>query len=199
MNSYGLVTNTNTGLPYCNIQSAIDDALTLNGHVISVTADTFPENVIVTKSLTINGPNSAIDPCSGATRVAEAIVVPATGAIASGEIFHVAASNVTIEGITVYETAINNLTASNNIIKNLSYFGITLYDYPAGVPSSGHTISNNKFQDLGTYDAGSTIAFWGGGVLLYNNQYAKVENNCMTNVYKQETLVQQIQVLQRSK
>ena len=209
LNSYGLVTNSTTNLPYCNIQAAISDALTLNGHVITVSADTFPENVIVNKSLTINGPNSAIDPCSGATRVAEAIVVPAIGAIASGEIFHVAASNVIIkgftidgdntaitsgfsstngadidaaEGITVYETAINNLTASNNIIKNLSYFGITLYDYPAGVPSSGHTISNNKFQDLGTYDVGSGIDFWGGGVLLYNNQYAKVENNCMTNV-----------------
>ncbi|MBK6698525.1 MAG: HYR domain-containing protein [Saprospiraceae bacterium] len=204
-----LVTNTNTSETFCDIQSAIDDPQTLNGHTLSVGAGTYVENIIVNKQLTILGPNDAIDPCSGATRVAEAIVVPATAAISSGEIFHVAASNVTIkgftidgdntaitsgfsstngadidaaEGITVYETAINNLTASNNIIKNLSYFGITLYDYPAGVPSSGHTISNNKIQDMGTYDAGSTIDLWGGGVLLYNNQYAKVENNCMTNV-----------------
>ena len=86
------------------------------------------------------------------------------------------------EGITVYETGINGLTATNNIIQNLSYFGVTLYDYPAGVPSSGHTIANNKIRNLGTYDAGSGIDYWGGGVLLYNNQYAAVTNNCMENV-----------------
>ncbi|MBK8924283.1 MAG: right-handed parallel beta-helix repeat-containing protein [Saprospirales bacterium] len=37
-------------------------------------------------------------------------------------------------------------------------------------------------MDLGTYDAGSGISYWGGGVLLYNNAYAHVSNNCMTNV-----------------
>ncbi|MBK9630427.1 MAG: right-handed parallel beta-helix repeat-containing protein [Saprospiraceae bacterium] len=204
-----LVTNTNTSETFCDLQSAIDDAQTLDGHTLTVSAGTYVENVIVSKELSILGPNSAIDPCSMTPRVAEAIVVPAAAAISSGEIFHVAASNVTIsglkidgdntaitsgfsstngadidaaEGITVYETAINNLTASNNIIQNLSYFGLTLYDYPAGVPSTGHTISNNKIQNLGTYDVGSGIQFWGGGVLLYNNQYALVSNNCMTNV-----------------
>ena len=45
-----------------------------------------------------------------------------------------------------------------------------------------NVISNNKIRDLGTYDATSTIDYWGGGVLLYNNQYAAVTNNCMTNV-----------------
>ncbi len=204
----GPVHNTNTGLNYCSIQAAINDPMTLNGHTITVDAGTYAEDIVVSKSLTILGPNANIDPCSG-SRVAEAIVVPATAAISSGEIFHVAASNVTIkgftidgdntaitsgfistngadidaaEGITVYETGINNLTVENNIIKNLSYFGVTLYDYPAGVPSTGHVISNNKIQDLGTYDVTSGINLWGGGVLLYNNQYAAVTNNCMTNV-----------------
>jgi hypothetical protein len=204
----GPVHNTNTSLNYCTLQAAIDAAQTLNGHTITVDAGTYAENVIVNKSLTILGPNAAIDACSG-TRVAEAIVVPATAAISSGEIFHVAASNVTIsgftidgdnlaitsgftstngadidaaEGVTVYETGVNNLHVENNIIKNLSYFGVTLYDYPAGVPSAGHVISNNKIQDMGTYDVSSGISLWGGGVLLYNNQYAAVTNNCMTNV-----------------
>ena len=203
-----LVTNVNSAETFCTIQAAIDDPLTLDGSTITVDAGIYAEDIIVTKPLTILGPNAAINPCSG-SRVAEAIVVPATAAISSGEIFHVAASNVTIsgftidgdntaltsgftstngadidaaEGITVYETMINNLTVTNNIIQNLSYFGVTLYDYPAGVPSSGHVISNNKFRDLGTYDAGSGIDYWGGGVLLYNNQYAAVTNNCMTNV-----------------
>ena len=204
----GPVHNISTGLNYCTIQSAIDAVATVAGNTITVDAGTYAENVVVSKSLTILGPNAGVNACSG-TRVAEAIVVPATAAISSGELFHVAASGVTIsgftldgdntsitsgftstngadidaaEGITVYETGINNLTVTNNIIQNLSYFGVTLYDYPAGVPSSGHVIADNKIRDLGTYDAGSGISLWGGGVLLYNNQYAAVTNNCMDNV-----------------
>ena len=53
------------------------------------------------------------------------------------------------EGITVYETGVNNLTVTNNILQNLSYFGVTLYDYPAGVPSVAIRIADNKIQDLG--------------------------------------------------
>ncbi len=208
-NIAGTVLNNDTGLTYCTIQGAIDAALTLNGHTIIVGAGTYAENVVVSKSVSILGPNAAIDPCSATPRLGEAIVVPAVSAISTGEIFHVAASNVTIsgltidgdntlitsgftstngadidaaEGVTVYETGVNNLTVTNNILKNLSYFGVTLYDYPAGVASSGHSIANNKMMDFGTYDAGSGISFWGGGVLLYNNQYAAITNNCMTNV-----------------
>ena len=207
------VKNTNTGLEYCKIQDAISDPATNNNigdhDVITVAAGTYAEDIIVNKSVDLLGPKATIDGCDLSRGTGEAIVVPATAAISSGEIFHVAASNVTIkgftidgdnpllisgftstngadidaaEGVTVYETGINNLTVSNNIFKNLSYFGVTLYDYPAGVPSSGHVISNNKFQDFGTYDAGSGGAFWGGGVLIYNNQYTAITNNCMTNV-----------------
>lgn len=204
----GPVLNVNTGQTYLTIQSAINNPLTQNGHTIQVAAGTYAENVVVTKELTILGPNANIDPCSG-SRNPEAIVVPATSAIASGEVFHVAASNVTISGftidgdntaltsghpgtnsadidaaeaITVYETNINNLKATYNIIQNLSYFGVTLYDYPAGVASSGHEIRHNLIQNMGTYDASSGIDLWGGGVLLYNNQYAAVTDNCITNV-----------------
>ena len=204
----GPVHNINSGLNYCSIQSALNDVSTQDGDVITVDAGTYPGNIIVSKEVTILGPNQSVNPCSG-MRVSEAIIVPGVSDIGFGEIFHIAASNVTIsgftidgdntaiasgftsttaadidaaEGITVYETGINNLSVTNNIIRNLSYFGVTLYDYPSAVPSSGHTISNNKIQDLGTYDPASGIDFWGGGVLLYNNQYAAVTNNCMTNV-----------------
>ncbi|MBK8490832.1 MAG: right-handed parallel beta-helix repeat-containing protein [Saprospirales bacterium] len=136
--------------------------------------------------------------------------MPATAAISSGEIFHVAASNVTItgftidgdntalasgytstngadidaaEGVTVYVDNINNLTVTNNIFQNLSYFGVTLFGASYSAPATtGHTVSNNKFQDFGTYDATSGVDYWGGGVLLYNSQYAAVTNNCMTNL-----------------
>jgi hypothetical protein len=194
-----------------NIQEAIDAASTVNGDVISVPPGEYVENVVVSKSLTINGPNSAISACSG-SRGAEAIIYPSasdiSGSTSKYTLFDVTASNVTIsgftlngdnpsintgktstngadidvaEGISRYGTA-TNLVVTNNIIQNLSYFGVTMYDFPAAVPSSGNVISNNKFQDLGTYDATSGIDYWGGGVLVYNNQYASITNNCMTNV-----------------
>ncbi|MBK6824810.1 MAG: right-handed parallel beta-helix repeat-containing protein [Saprospiraceae bacterium] len=85
-------------------------------------------------------------------------------------------------GITRYVTG-NNINISNNIVQNLSYFGLELYDYPAAVPSAGNTIEKNQIQNLGSYDgAPGGLPFWGGGILLYNNQYAAVTNNCMTNV-----------------
>ena len=209
------VYNTSTGLYYSSIQAAINAPATVTGNVINVCAGTYAENVIVSKSVTLNGPNAATNGC--APRVAEAIVRPAVSAISSGEIFHVAASNVTIagftidgdnpsltsgylgtngadidaaEGVTNYEDNVNNLTVTNNIIRNLSYFGVTIYGgydptppyADHGIPSSGHTVSNNKIEYLGTYDAGSGIDRWGGGVLLYNNQYAAISNNCMDNV-----------------
>jgi hypothetical protein len=120
-----------------------------------------------------------------------------------GEIIHVAASNVTIsgftidgdntsitsgftstngadidaaEGVTVYETGVNNLTVSNNIIQNLSYFGVTLYDYPAGVPSSGHSIANNKIQNLGTMMQHQMLTI---GVVVY----------CCTTISMQPLLI----------
>ena len=49
------VTNTVTGLGYCSIQGAIDDAATLNGHTISIGPGTFRENVVVSKSLILVG------------------------------------------------------------------------------------------------------------------------------------------------
>ena len=203
-----LTGNGTSCAPYATIAHAI--SMANPGNTIRVDAGTYAENVLVDKSLTILGTNAGINPNTG-IRVAETIVIPGTAAISSGEIFHIAAStsNVTIdgftidgdnpsltsgytstngadidaaEGVTVYESNINNLTVTNNIIRNLSYFAVTLYDYPAGVASSGHVISNNKIQDMGTYDAGSGINLFGGGVLLYNNQYAAITNNVISNV-----------------
>jgi hypothetical protein len=199
---------TQTNIVYGCIQYAVDEATPAGGDILTASAGTFAENVVVHTPVTILGPKATVSGCDAGRGTGEAIVVPFTDDV-YGEIFHVAASNVTIkgftidgdnpalpangygfggadmhaaEGVTVYETGINNLNVTNNIFKNLLYFGVTLYDYPSGVPSSGHIISYNKFQDLGTYDPASTMEYWGGGVLLYNNQYTSVTNNCMSNV-----------------
>ena len=178
-----------------------------NGNIMHVQAGTYADSVNVNKSITILGPNAGINACSG-SRVAEAVVVPSVKNISSAEIFHVSASDVTIdgftidgdnpamasgfsstngadidaaEGVTIYENNINNLTVTNNIIQNLSFFGVTLNGI-SGAATSGHVVSNNKIQNMGTYDNASGIALWGGGVLITNNHYTAISNNCMTNV-----------------
>ncbi len=205
----GGVINTNNSEFYCSIQEAINDVTTLNGHTLQVLAGTYVENIQVTKELTILGPNAAISP-NGGVRVPEAILIPATSDIDGLEMIQVLASNVTISGltidgnnpaltsgflsasavdidaaeaITVYTDNRSNLNVSKNIIKNLSYFGVTLYGASFSAPATtGHIIDDNLFQDFGTYDNASGIAFWGGAVLLYNNQYAQVSNNTGTNL-----------------
>lgn len=51
----GYVLNSNTGKTYCSIQSAINDVLTLDGHVINVAAGTYTEDVNITKSISLIG------------------------------------------------------------------------------------------------------------------------------------------------
>ncbi|UCF07840.1 MAG: right-handed parallel beta-helix repeat-containing protein, partial [Thermoplasmata archaeon] len=52
---YGSVRNLDTGEIFFTIQAAIDDADTQNGHRIRVAADTYYENVVVNKLLTLIG------------------------------------------------------------------------------------------------------------------------------------------------
>ena len=190
-----------------DIQAAINAAAV--GDTINVLAGTYAEDITVNKSLDIRGPNYGISPNTG-IRVPEAVVVPATTAIASNEVFHVETSDVSIDGftidgdnttlisgylgtngadidaaeaVTVYVDNVNNLNVSNNIIQNLSFFGVTLYGASGSAPATtGHEVDDNLFQDMGTYDAGSGINLWGGGILLYNNQYTRITNNVMENV-----------------
>jgi hypothetical protein len=189
------------------LQRAIDFASA--GFTVNVAEGTYAENMIVNKSLAILGPKATVSGCDLSRGTGEAIVVPGVNDV-NGEVFHVTSSDVTIkgftidgdnpslpangygfngadmhaaEGVTVYVDNVKNLNVENNIFKNLLYYGVTLYGASFSAPAtSGHSIKNNKFQDLGTYDPASTMDKWGGGILLYNNQYASVTGNCMTNV-----------------
>jgi pectin methylesterase-like acyl-CoA thioesterase len=89
---------------YPSIQAAIDAATTDNGEIITVCAGTYAEDIIVNKSLDIRGPNYGISP-NGGTRVAEAIIVPATSdpdINTGGQIMYLenSASGSSIKGFT---------------------------------------------------------------------------------------------------
>lgn len=192
-----------------SIQAAVDAAAP--GDIINVEAGDYAELITIDKSVDLRGPNYGVSP-NGARSVmaAPATVYPPASAPDSDALIEVEASDVSIDGFTfdgdnpaltsgvigtngadldaaeaivVYFDDVNNLTVSNNTIQNFSYFGITLYGASFSAPeTSGHLIDDNLFSDLGTYQSGFALASWGGGILLYNNQYTRVTNNVMTNV-----------------
>lgn len=199
-----LVQNISTGEYFCSIQSAIDDTQTDNGDTIVITAGTYIENLFLNKSLTILGPNQDINPNSG-SRIAEAIIYPATsdpdyntssvvilymdenatGSKIEGLTFDGDNPNLIINGIDAIEAiasydGVGNVTINNNIIKNLSYTGIDLYNYyNGGVATSNNYITNNKIENL--LDV-INVQKYEIGILIYNNFYADISNNVISGV-----------------
>ena len=198
------VTNTTASTYHPTIQAAIDAATA--GDVINVCAGTYVEDLEIVKSVTLLGPNAGISPNSG-TRSDEAIIYPVETNAAQA---YITASNVTIDGFTfngdnpnltsgypgtnnadidavaaVYQYAdnINNLVVKNNIIQNQTYFGVVIFGGSYSAPStSGNLVHDNLFEDLGHYDGSMSYALWGGGVLIYNDQYTRITDNVMNNV-----------------
>ena len=150
------VTNTNTGEKFCSIQSAIDDANTLNGHTISVVAGTFAENVVVNKSLTINGPNANI---ACGSRVAEAIIAPG-----SGLPFSVTVDGVSINGFEITAPSYNNaISCGSNGTSNLA-------------------IKYNRIHDIGiTYSGGPVHAIQYTLPAASRNNVS-ITDNCFDNI-----------------
>ncbi|MFN7302426.1 MAG: nitrous oxide reductase family maturation protein NosD, partial [Bacteroidota bacterium] len=85
-----------------SIQRGVDNATT--GDIIHIGAGTYAGNLTIGKTLQLRGPNYGINPNTG-TRVAEAIVVPATTntdtASSGSNIVTIAAANVVVDGLTI--------------------------------------------------------------------------------------------------
>lgn len=99
---YGLVTNTNTSEAFCSINAAINDAQTLNGHTLNVSAGTYLEDVTINKQLSLLGAGAGVSTVSG----------PIGG---GGSTFQVAAANVLIDGFTITREG-NNTTDWNSAL-----------------------------------------------------------------------------------
>lgn len=192
--------NFSLGTKFCTIQQAIDFNATVNTHVVKATAGTYPENVLVNKSITLQGPNEAVD--GNGTRGAEASIIPGTDDVSGGILVKVTSNNVTVKGFSIDGStsafaenivindvrthaaygvlafgAISGLTVSNNLIQNLSKHGIDLD--ASGSATSGNMINNNKFDNIPRYNA---AGFYGRGIQMINNFYASVLDNTFTRV-----------------
>ena len=115
----GVVTNVNTSETFCSIQAAINDAQTLNGHVIEASAGTYVETVAVNKEVTIRG----ADPTT-------TIIDPPP----SGNALNITVGNVTIEDLKITDAAqgarlsgaIANITFDNVHFVNNTSRGIEM-------------------------------------------------------------------------
>ena len=87
------MTNLSTLSTYASIQAAIDDAATIAGHTLELSAGTYNERVVITKGIILQG----------ATSDASLYVVDGTGILGAGRGISIVASNVTIKDLTVQD------------------------------------------------------------------------------------------------
>ncbi len=86
------VQNINTSEYFTSIQEAVNDANTIDGHILEVNSSSYTENIVVNKSLTIRGIGTG----------AEQPIING----GSGIGFVIAVNNVTIENVNISETRI---------------------------------------------------------------------------------------------
>ncbi|GGM78223.1 hypothetical protein GCM10010967_07370 [Dyadobacter beijingensis] len=180
------------------IQRGVDAAQ--SGWNVNVKAGTYAEDLIVNKAVKLYGANKGVNPNAG-SRPAETIVVPGTNNSNEGIIVSVdgALTGVEIDGFTIdgdnaaltggvamngsdvnaaegiaATGGVTNMLVKNNIVKNLNYAGVDIYN-ENGTATTGNVVSENRFMNL-------LPNVYGIGVLLYNNGYANVTNNVMTAV-----------------
>ncbi|MGB4852190.1 MAG: DUF1565 domain-containing protein, partial [Ignavibacteria bacterium] len=190
----------NVPADYATIQAAINAAG--NGDIILVAAGTYREDITLNKFLKIRGANYGINPNTG-IRGAETVIQPGTSDPVNNTYFYIGTNgsssiidgftfdgdNTTItsgvvingadidaaEAIGAYD-GLSNTTISNNIVKNLNYAGIDLYNYyNGGAATFDNLVTDNKFDNI-------LPSAYGIGIIIYNNCYTNITNNVMTRV-----------------
>lgn len=191
--SNGLITNLNTGIDYCTIQSAIDDPTTLPGHTIFLQPGVYVQTYLsITKGLTLTAaPNSAtLRPAANHPDIL------ATGAMTNGSLIWIAAPNVTlsnlildgdnpnlsgghpvngadvnaVRGVHLRDAPHDNLTIENVTLRNLG----RAIDVRSG---ANHRFQFNTLENIGGPDAN-----YGYGVLVFNTAGVLATHNTLRDL-----------------
>ncbi|MFZ2487473.1 MAG: right-handed parallel beta-helix repeat-containing protein [Anaerolineae bacterium] len=151
----GLVTNVDTNEAFCSIQAAIDDADTLNGHTLDISAGTYVERVTVNKSLTLHGAGVGSD--------------PATDTILDGTTLGAGASGIQVlAGIT--DVTIEDLTVQNYVLNSSNYAGISAAGNNNNFTAQRLWVKNNTAGRGGLYLNGPVDTVLIDQVTAHNNQ-----------------------------
>lgn len=179
-----LVTDVTTGHTFTTITAAINDATTNNGDTIKVSAGTYLEDVIVTKSLTFQGPNAAINPNGTNARGPEAIIEPATTDIESGIAVLIETTGVTFDGFTLEGSTgqTGTTVTTNGAVINSAYGFANINNSANDNYAVGNlTITNNIVKDFNqggiAFDNLTTPAVASTGNTISNNKIDNVFGN----------------------
>jgi SdrD B-like domain/Right handed beta helix region/Putative Ig domain/Domain of unknown function (DUF4214) len=148
-----VVTRTSDNATFTSIQAAINDAGTVTGTTLLVSAGTDAEQVNINKSIILEGAQHGVD---ARTRSGAETIVTGTGN--SGDTpFNITANNVTIDGFTVEDATNSNVfgfgivesagTSGAQILNNIiqdNIAGLSLANNPTG---NAGLIQHNLFQD----------------------------------------------------
>jgi len=199
-----------TGRVQEGVDSIADGALTGGNRVLNVLAGVYAEQVTVNQAVSMRGAQFGVDARTRAVAPAlESIIVPDDSdpdpfTLPYIVVVTIAASDVTIDGFIIdgdnpslssglvyngadidaedgigaFDPFHNNIIVTNNIIKNFSWDGIDFYpDNGVGhAASTGNEIKQNRISNLGGN-------FGDVAILIYNDFYAEVEDNLITDVY----------------
>lgn len=174
------VYNTRTGKGFNTIQSAINDANTLNGDTITLADGTYTEIITVNKKvniISVSGANVTVQPVDSVSNVFN---ITSAG---SGSTIQ----NITIEGASNACGIFLNST-------NCTITGDILLDNEGGIylnNATNNTITNNKLSDnwCGTYlntsnnnnISGNTIQSNWDGIYIGNSNNNNINGNIITN------------------
>ena len=163
------IINLNTNVVYSSIQAAIDDPLTVNGHIIEVGSGIYTENVIVNKSVTLK-PVLGFNVLVRAQNYYNPTFLINSGV--SGSI----SGFIISDGIYgVYLDSVSDCVVSGNIIRENGAAGIWLLN------SNKNNILQNTVIDNGMgiilqnsmnntiYGNNNSLNIEGGGINLYNS------------------------------
>ncbi len=169
----GLVQNVDAGTAFCGIQAAIDDASTLNEHTLQVAPGFYDEDVTISKSIALLGPNVGSHPQYD-TRDFEAVI---NGVVALGA----GVNDVTIAGFTIQDgeygvrsaagtTSHSNITIQWNDFTNVGQSAVRHgLGFGGGTESINWTISNNRISNITGSEATAVVLFNTTGVTITNN------------------------------